>query len=405
MTTYSPAVGCAVTLWNARRVEWDGVRSGPLFLVEGRLTDTAAPGARERDLAGHLVFPGLVNAHDHLPRNAIPPLPQREPFPNSYAWIDAFQPFRSDPAVVAACALPSDTLHWHGGLKNLLSGVTTVAHHDPWRPILEDPAFPVRVMREFGWSHSLGLGLDDTRRSSLRYGPEVQVSATSTPSERPWIIHLAEGIDEIAAAELEELDGMGCLTANTLLVHGVGMGPQDVERLLARGAGVIWCPGSNLMLLGRTLMPRRLLDAGKLALGSDSRLAGSFDLLEDLRLAARHSDATPAELLRLVTEAGSRLLRLPDVGGLSVGQSADLLLVQDTGQDPHAALLALRRADIRAVVRNGMPAIADHDFADWFAACAIETVPVLLDGRPKLCARTLLDPPGITQLEPGLEER
>jgi hypothetical protein len=53
-------------------------------------------------------------------------------------------------------------------------------------------------------------------------------------------------------------------------------------------------------------------------------------------------------------------------------------------------------------VRNGVPCIADIDFADWFAAAGMEAVPAMLDGKPKLLARTLAEP-ALVALEPGLE--
>ena len=46
----------------------------------------ARPETYRIDLRDHAVFPGLVNAHDHLQLNAIPRLPVHEPFPNSYAF-------------------------------------------------------------------------------------------------------------------------------------------------------------------------------------------------------------------------------------------------------------------------------------------------------------------------------
>jgi hypothetical protein len=47
------------------------------------------------------------------------------------------------------------------------------------------------------------------------------------------------------------------------------------------------------------------------------------------------------------------------------------------------------RASIRAVIRGGVPVIADPDFAEWFDYCGIETVGARLDGRPKLVARII----------------
>jgi cytosine/adenosine deaminase-related metal-dependent hydrolase len=236
------------------------------------------------------------------------------------------------------------------------------------------------------------------------YGPPVLQSFRATPSEEPWIIHLAEGTDDVAAAELSRLDALGCLAANTVIVHGVGLTEADTDLVVRRGAGVIWCPGSNLALLGRTLDPRRLFIAGRLALGSDSRLSGTRDLLGELRLAAEHSDLTPRELLRLVTEDAARMLRIPLAGGLAAGQYADLLILHDQGGDPYQQLLAASRADLCAVVRNGAPVVGDPDFAAWFDACGIEVNHVTLDGRDKLLSRRCVPcaERGDAVREPGL---
>ena len=48
---------------------------------------------------------------------------------------------------------------WVGGLKNLLAGVTTVCHHNPMHRAAATP-FPVRVVRNFGYSHSLHIDGD-----------------------------------------------------------------------------------------------------------------------------------------------------------------------------------------------------------------------------------------------------
>lgn len=383
----------------------EGMRRTPLYLAAGRVAASRPAGeAFELDLADHLVFPGLVNAHDHLQLNAIPRLPPHPPFPNSYEWIAAFGAHRADPAVSAAAAVASAQRHRHGGLKNLLSGATTVLHHDPWRADLEDPAFPVRVLRNFRWSHSLGMGLPTAGTPEPAYGPAVVDSFAATPPQEPWIIHLAEGTDELSAGELSKLDALGCLAPNTVLVHGVGLREADVDLIVARGAALIWCPSSNLDILGRTLNPRRLFAAGQLALGSDSRLSGARDLLAELKVAATQSDLTPRELLQLVTSCAARVLRAPLVGGLEPAQYADLLVLRDRGGDPYAQLLAASRADLRAVVRDGRPAVADPDFAAWFAACGLEVRSVKLDGDAKLLARERLGGDlDAARMEPGLE--
>jgi len=374
-----------------------GSAGDSLWIEDGRI----APPSRNAfpiDLSGHAVLPGLINAHDHLQLNNVPRLPHDAPFASSYDWIDAMKAHRVTPGVQAAVGVPRMTRHWHGGLKNVLAGVTTVAHHDPLHVAHDDPGFPVDVVRRFGWSHSLGLGLPRGNEPP-RYGPSVQESFVATTPNDPWIIHLAEGTDDVSRAELAELNALGCLRSNTVVVHGTALSPNDVDCIIAVGASVVWCPSSNVELFGRTLAPRSLANAGRLALGTDSRLTGSRDILEELGVAACHSDLLPTELLELVTTNPARVLRLDDRGSLDENKRADCVIIR--ADKPRAeALLETPRASIRAVIRGGAPVIADPDFAEWFEYCGVETVAATLDGRPKLVARIIahLD---AARLEPG----
>src|SRR6185312_1292747 len=109
-----------------------------------------------------------------------------------------------------------------GGLKNLLSGVTTVAHHDRLYPALMTGACPVRVVTDLGWSHSLYLDGDVA----------VQAAFRATPPDRPWIIHAAEGLNVAATAEFDRLDALGCLAPNTLIVHGIALDRARRTRLV-----------------------------------------------------------------------------------------------------------------------------------------------------------------------------
>lgn len=365
-------------------------------MANGRIVESLPNGvpARVVPLPGHVVFPALVNAHDHLQLNAVPRPESIGVRANSYAWIEAFQPHFEDRAIQTARAVPEAIRAWHGGLKNLLSGTLLVAHHDPWQSVFDDPDFPVRVLRKFGWCHSPGL--------AGTYGPALSESYSATDRAFPWFIHLAEGTDAVAAAELRGLSDSGALGPNTVLVHGVGLTDEDIGRVIAERAAVVWCPSSNLFMLGRTLDPAPLAAAGALALGTDSRFTGAFDLLAELSMAAQVSPLRPAALAELVTSHAARILRVPEAGGLAPGQLADLIVFRERGGDPAANLISSKRADLRAVVRGGVPAIADPDFAPWFEAAGERTIQVLLDGHPKLCAERYLRKEAVL-LEPGLE--
>lgn len=380
------------SLCHATNVTTEGVSRAPLPIRAGRVHASIEPEAYRVDLRDHLIFPGLINAHDHLHVNAVPPLRAQAPFPNSYAWITAFKQHFEHPDVVAALQVPKALRLRHGALKNLLAGTTCVAHHDPWHPALDAPDFPVALLRDYGWSYAPGWP---------DYGPPMRESFAATPSDRPWLIHLAEGTDKVARAELAQLDQLGCLAANSVLIHGVGLSDDDIERVIAQRAAVVWCPGSNLTLLGRTLDPRRLCEAGRLALGSDSRLSGARDLLDELANVVDRYELGPKPLLGLATTQAADILRMPGRGHLSPGAHADMVIVEDLGGDPMRSLVGIDRSRIRAVVRDGVPRVADPDFAEWFAAAGVETVRVTLDGKAKLLDRSLADD-ALIALEPGL---
>ena len=381
-----------VSLHGARTITADGESRAPLSIADGRIGASSPARAYRVDLRNQVIAPGLINAHEHLHLNAVPPLPVGAPFANSYAWIAAFQAHFRNPFVVAALAVPKTLRLRHGALKNLLAGTTCVAHHDPWHPALDMEDFPVALLRDYGWSYALGWPA---------YGPPAWRSFDATPADRPWMIHLAEGTDAVARAELSQLDALACLASNSVLVHGVGLRERDIDRIIETGAAVIWCPVSNRNLLGRTLDPRRLQAAGRLALGSDSRLSGARDLLEELRSVVAMSELGARAALALATTDAARILRLPRRGHLAVGAHADLLVVADRGGDAARSVAGIERSQIRAVVRDGVPRIADPDFAGWFDAAGVETVPMTLDGRPKLLEKALADP-ALVEMESGL---
>ncbi|SHM06599.1 amidohydrolase family protein [Rhodanobacter sp. OK091] len=382
-----------VSLCRAVSVTTEASSRLPLPIRAGRIGSSLAARAYRVDLRDHLIFPGMINAHEHLHVNTVPPLKAAAPFPNSYAWIAAFQAHFEEPAVIAALQVPKELRLQHGALKNLLAGTTCVVHHDPWHPALDATNFPVTLLRDYGWSYALGWP---------GYGPPAQQSFAATPTDRPWLIHLAEGTDATAQSELVQLEQLGCLAANSVLIHGVGLRERDIDRVIASGAAVVWCPSSNHALLGKSLDPRRLCAAGRLALGSDSRLSGARDLLEEMRGIAARRELNPRQLLGLVTTQAARILRLPAGGSLASGAPADLVIVEDRGGDERCGLVGIERSQIRAVARNGVPRIADPDFAEWFAVAGMEAVPVTLDGKPKLLAKPLAEP-ALVALEPGLE--
>lgn len=279
----------------------------------------------ELSLDGHLILPGLINCHDHLEFNLFPRL-GRGPYPNAAEWAeDIYHPDRSP--VNEQLAVPKAIrLEW-GGLKNLLSGVTTVAHHNPYESGVFKNSFPVRVVERFGWAHSLGFSADVVKRYH------------ASPKRGPFLIHAAEGTDARAAAEIHELEKAGVLSPRTVLIHGVGVDCESLKILLRRRVSLVWCPSSNLFLLSRTVRPEVLRFALPIGLGTDSALTGQGDLACELKVARNAGQLSAEEIYPMVTDRAARILRLArGEGEIRDNGLADLLVVADSGQTPAQAL-------------------------------------------------------------------
>jgi cytosine/adenosine deaminase-related metal-dependent hydrolase len=333
-------------------------------------------GDRVIDLRGDRLLPGLINAHDHLQLNSLRPLNFDRRYAHVRDWIADINALRrTDDDFEASIAVSRDERLLIGGVKNLLSGVTTVAHHDPLYPSLVDPDFPTRVVTAYGWSHSLYIDGEARVRAAYR----------ETPADRPWIIHAAEGINAEAANEFERLEALGCLGPNTLIVHGIALDAGQRLRLAAAGAGLIWCPSSNLRLFGRSAEVHELIARGLVGLGTDSRLSGDTDLLEELHVAAELGGIDARTLEAIATRVGARLLRLPDRGRLEAGALADLLIL------PRGASVSnVTRSEVCLVMLGGRFRYGDGAYARAVDPGA-DFIDVRVDGREKVLDLRIAD--------------
>jgi cytosine/adenosine deaminase-related metal-dependent hydrolase len=253
--------------------------------------------------------------------------------------------------------------------------------------------FPVRVVRRFGYSHSLQID-----------GPAAAEVYRRTPAEWPWVIHAAEGVDVEASHEIETLAALECLSAKTVLVHGVGISDTQRARLVERGTSLVWCPSSNDFLFGRTADVGAFARAGRLALGTDSRLSGAGDLFDELRAALATGQLDTTALVRAITINAARVFRLPSAGRLVAGLPADLTVLQARAGDPAAAIAMSRRGNVRLTMIDGEPLVGEPALAAVFTARRTAVTRVSVDGEMRLMAAWIARRASASTLpEPGLE--
>jgi len=311
-------------------------------IERGRLVEPSGDFDVRLDFDRGHVRPGLINAHDHLHRNHYGRLGE-PPYPDAYAWARDIQ-HRHAARIAEGQVLPRRAALLAGAWKNLFAGVTTVVHHDRWEGDFERD-FPIRVAR-IACADSLGM-----------------VPALAIPAAEPrFCLHLAEGTGARAAREVEALDRMGLLSRRLIAVHGVGIAGEALARFHASGAALVWCPTSNLFLLGRTVSPA-LLQGADILLGSDSLLSGAGDLLDELQAARVLGLLDDARLADAVGITAARRLGLP-LPSLDPGAPADIIVLT-------RPLLEARAEDVALVIVGGVPRVARPDLVPALGTLAL----------------------------------
>jgi cytosine/adenosine deaminase-related metal-dependent hydrolase len=247
------------------------------------------------------VRPGLINAHDHLHRNHYGRLGV-PPYANAHDWAADIQ-VRCAAEIAQGRNVERRIALLTGAWKNLLAGVTHVVHHDPWERDF-DSGFPIRVVR---------IANADC---------VVRLPECSFPAGVPVALHVAEGVDEIAAEEVRTLHACGVLNRHLMAVHGVGADTDGVAKLRDAGCAVVWCPTSNHFLFGRSA-PLDLLEGTDVLLGSDSLLTGAGTLLDEIQ--AVRGMISDARLLDAVGSLAADRLGIA-APSLAPGSPADIVL-------------------------------------------------------------------------------
>ena len=349
----SPATVHSFQLINAcLSVGPDSWRRGTVLIENAHIAairgdcDASAP---VLDLTGYLLLPGLINAHDHLEFGLFTKLGRREdkpPYRNSAEWAREIHRVHSG-IIERYRQIPKTTHLWWGAIRNLICGVTTVCHHNPLYAELILPDFPIRVLSDFAWSHSLS------------FDPNLAQKFRDAPRNQPFILHAAEGIDEASQSEIALLDEMHALNDHTVLVHGLACTASDVDLINRRGASLVVCPTSNHFLFARTISRQLLASVERLALGSDSPITATGDLLDEVYYLNETVGLDPNTIYRLVTSSAAEMLSLNDGQGRIVESGiADLIAVRSQQVTPADVLSKLNFDEVELVLVGGRVQLA-----------------------------------------------
>ena len=389
-STREPGFRPTLQLSGARiAADSDNAAIGTIAIREGYVESISIGSNRDRsalpnlDLSGYLILPGLINAHDHLEFSLFPRLGRSAntaKYQNSMEWGQEIHRTHAD-VIALHRQIPKATRLWWGAIRNLLCGVTTVSHHNCPSKEFDDPDFPVHVVSNIYWSHSLAFD------SNL---PEVFRNA---PAEVPFIFHAAEGIDDECAREVFRLDEMQLLRRNSVLVHGLALVSESAALLNQRGASLIVCPTSNQYLFGCAPSKSLLSSIERLTLGSDSPITAAGDLLSEIHFVYSNIGLDPRDIYDMVTTHAAAILQLQEGEGyIRKAGRADLIAVRDQHMSPAETLARLSLDQIELVSLAGMPQLASHSLYERLPQSLREGLHLLeVDGRRRWVRAPLPD--------------
>jgi len=292
------------------------------------------------DFKGAIVFPGLINSHDHLDFNLFPQLGDKI-YNNYTEWGEYIhQTYKSEIAPVLK--IPVELRYQWGIYKNLLCGVTTVINHDEKKGIATDL---INVFEDSHCIHSLGF----EKRWKFKLNNPFK-------KQLPVNIHLGEGVDLQAENEIPQLLKWNILNRKLVAVHAVAMTEDQADKFEA----IVWCPQSNYFLLDKTAPVDLLKNHTNILLGTDSTLTSEWDVWEHLRLARESRLLSDDELYNTVTQNAAQTWGL-NSGEIMPGKNADLVVAKSTHKQGFDAFYEITPADLLLVIHQGKIRLFDED--------------------------------------------
>jgi cytosine/adenosine deaminase-related metal-dependent hydrolase len=305
---------------------------------EGRITDISDVPLTSKDCPqaiffNALIFPGLINSHDHLDFNLFPKLGTRK-YANYTEWgRHIHEAYAAE--IAAVQKIPQPLREQWGIYKNLLCGVTTVVNHGEHR-VTGD-----KLISVFEATQDL---------HSVQFEPHWKKRLNNPlKMHLPVVIHTGEGTDATARHEIEQLINWNLLHRKLVGIHGVALTPALAKSFEA----LVWCPQSNYFLLGTTAPVQHLKKHVRILFGTDSTLTGDWDIWEHIRAARGTGMLKDDELYDALTLSAAKTWKL-NCGRIGEGLDADMVIVKGKAdKSPMESFYSTKAEDILMVMHRG----------------------------------------------------
>ncbi|MDB5130553.1 MAG: hypothetical protein JWR02_302 [Mucilaginibacter sp.] len=297
-----------------------------------------------------VVFPGIINSHDHLDFNLFPQLGNR--VYNNYTEWGAYIHSNYKEEIASITNIPFQLRAKWGVFKNLLCGVTTVVNHGDRLSLKNDL---ITIFEDTHCLHSVRF----EKNWRLKLNNPFKISL-------PAVVHVGEGDDWPAYCEIDQLVSWNLLRKKLIGIHAVAMSEEQAKKFEA----IVWCPQSNYFLLNKTSRLDLLKDHTKILFGTDSTLTSTWDIWEHLALARETRLISDKSLYHTLNQNAASTWGL-NCGDISAGKDADIVVAkikQDKagfdsffGLGPSEILLVIHKGNIRLFDEDVLPQLNNID--------------------------------------------
>lgn len=352
---------------------------------------------------GGVIYPGLMDLHNHLPYNILPLWRLPSQLTNRSQWLRSSlykQSVREPMALLAGG--PNEVIRAiirYVEVKLLMGGVTC---GQGMRSTLGGHAYYRGLVRNFEAPGAEGLGAIHTHVPDLKEA-EFGGIRKAIASGRPCFIHLAEGTDDAAREQFSMLARHDLLKPNVVGIHCLGLRETDHQAGAEAGMRLVWSPFSNIVLYGSTLAPRHLeLHRDRWGLGSDWTFSGSRNILQELKVAwlcaQQEPDpqrrCSPQSLVHAVTRGAAEAAQWhARLGTLEPGKLADVLVLAPRQDDVFLNLIHATERDVRLVMIAGQARHGDVGLMAQCVADDTELEPIDVGGQKKALYLQQVDSP------------
>ena len=150
-------------------------------------------------------------------------------------------------------------------------------------------------------------------------------------------------------------------------------------------------------MFNKTANIKKLLKEGvNVCIGTDSPMSGGTNILSEMKYDRKlykelYNDDLPDEsIVKMVTSNPARAFKLHNLGQISPGYLADLVVFADKGENPYDSIISAELRDILLVVIDGVPTYGSVEYKGIFDALKIKYQQICIDGVEKIIAGDLI---------------